>query len=152
MLSAGINISNMGNAGVDFIKNFRIQLQSQLCGNSRQMEQCIGGTADGTVYYDGIAKCGRCENLGRADTFFRQFHYFTAGFPCQRKNIPHCRRRQSASRKSQPQRFRHTLHGTGRSHKGTCPLRGTACQLVVTDFIRCNLIFPFLSERYVTSN
>ena len=114
------------------------------------MEQGVGGASYGAVNYNGIAKGGRCKDLGRADIFCRKLHNFTPGFPRHGQNIPHGRRRQRASREGESQRFRHTLHGARCSHKGACSLGRAACQFIITDFIRRNFVVSFLSQGYVT--
>ena len=146
MLAAGIYVSYMRNVCIDFIKKPGIQFHAEFCGNGRQMEQGIGGASYGAVNHNGIAKGGRCKDLGRADIFCRKLHNFTPGIPRHGQNIPHGRRRQRASRKGESQRFRHTLHGARCSHKGACSLGRAACQFIITDFIRRNFVVSFLSQ------
>ena len=149
MPAAGIDIAYVGNRPVYLIKQLGIQFDSQFPCDGRQMKQRIGGAAYGAVDDDGVAECRGRQYFIRPDIFFHKLHDFPPRPPCHGKDIPHGGRCQCAAGQRKPQRLRHALHGARRPHEGTCAGGRTACQLIITDFIRRNLIFPLLSQRNI---
>ena len=152
MLTAWIDIANMGHFVVQVIEKFRLQRNPQFPCYGRKVDRGIGGASDGTVNDNSIFKClsshdGSCRNITLC-----QLHDLSSRLSGIGEYITHSSRHNGSSGKRHTQSLRHTLHRAGSSQEGTSPTGRAACKFVISDLLLSDSPFTLLPQRNVSGN
>ena len=74
-LACGADIQKVMSPPMHPVKGICINLDTQLMGHGRNMEQGIGGAGDGSMYHNGIFKGLFCYNVADLDSLLYKLHY-----------------------------------------------------------------------------
>jgi len=69
----------MGRLPAELVEAVQVQVQAELCGYGRDMENGIGGPTDGHVHPDGVVQRGGGDYLPGGDILLHQLHDLHAG-------------------------------------------------------------------------
>ena len=109
----------VGSFLADFIELLQIDGQPRLVGDGRDMQGCVGGTAQRHIYGDGIMKRFCRYDVPGTDVFLHQLHDLHAGVLGELDAGGDGSGDTAVARQRHAQRFAQTVHGVGREHAGT---------------------------------
>ena len=112
-------MAQVGSFLADFIELLQIDGQPRLVGDGRDMQGCVGGTAQRHIYGDGIMKRFCRYDVPGTDVFLHQLHDLHAGVLGELDAGGDGSGDTAVARQRHAQRFAQTVHGVGREHAGT---------------------------------
>ena len=106
-------------AAVETVEGVAVDGDAKFMGDSRQMEQGVGGAGDGRVDHDSVLEAVHRHDVAGAQALFGEDDGLIAGPAGVLHQVGAGGRQQGAARQGQTQSLSHDLHGGGSTHKGT---------------------------------
>ena len=125
------DIQKIMGSPVHAVKSVRIDLDPQLVGCCRDVEQGVRGTRDRCMNHDRIFKGFPGHDVAGLNSLFHQLDDLFSRLISHLLQILAGCRHERGSRKHQSKGFRHDLHGGGGSHKGAGSAGRTGIVLVI---------------------
>ena len=111
-------MAQVGSFLADLIELLQIDGQPRLVGDGRDMQGCVGGTAQRHIYGDGIMKRFCRYDVPGTDVFLHQLHDLHAGMLGELDTSRTGCGDAAVARQRHAQRFAQAVHGVGREHTG----------------------------------
>ena len=126
----------------NFIYFMQVNRNAGFMGNCRQMQHCIGRTAQGHVSSKTIPEIFSSHHLTGSNSLLIQIHYSHAGMLCKSNTFTSNCRNCSIARQTESQNLCQTVHGICSEHSrtGTTARTGSMLhifQLTFSNFANC---------------
>ena len=111
-------MAQVGGLLADLIELLQVDGQPRLVGDGRDMQGCVGGTAQRHIYGDGIMKRFCRYDVPGTDVFLHQLHDLHAGMLGELDAGGDGSGDAAVARQRHAQRFAQAVHGVGCEHAG----------------------------------
>ena len=137
-----IQLADLGGLSAVSVQPGQVNIMACRMGNGRQMQNGVGGAADGHICAHGVLNGFLRNNIRGLNVLFQQIHYPLTGLFRQAQTSAHYSRNGTGAGQGHADGLRQAVHGIGGIHTGAAAAGGaggigTALQNLVAHFAHC---------------